>query len=176
MFLHFQMRQHLLAPTPVSQWVSQSVSDSFRFGDSYRMCKNYVGDLVTFQRPFGNIHLHKKGLFEGKMTLQNIPIVIILSNWTFSHRFIHCFVNFCCSRHLRTFFNESSVLSHDGFPKSTYFKKNNCLTFRSLTSRTRTRHNLVFEIASEKDHSIFSAFQFKEWHIGFLGPKVPKNG
>ena len=28
---------HLLAPTPVSQWVSGSVTDRFRFGDSYRI-------------------------------------------------------------------------------------------------------------------------------------------
>ena len=28
---------HLLAPTPVSRWVSEWVIDSFRFGDSYRI-------------------------------------------------------------------------------------------------------------------------------------------
>ena len=38
---------HLLAPTPVSQWVSGSVGDSFRFGDSYRISE--LCELVFVQ-------------------------------------------------------------------------------------------------------------------------------
>ena len=40
------MRQHLLAPTPVSQWLSEWVIDSFRFGDSF--CISELCELVWF--------------------------------------------------------------------------------------------------------------------------------
>ena len=47
----FQMRQHLLAPTPVSEWVSKWVIDSFIFGDSYRiseLCELVISVLMFF--------------------------------------------------------------------------------------------------------------------------------
>ena len=46
----FQMRQHLLAPTPVSGSVSELVFDSFRFGDSYRISELY--ELVLMLKVF----------------------------------------------------------------------------------------------------------------------------
>ena len=60
---------HLLAPTPVSGWVSQSVIDSFRFGDSYRildLCKLvFTGPEIVCQKALGTLYKNTPQLAGG---------------------------------------------------------------------------------------------------------------
>ena len=70
------MRQHLLAPTPISGWVSQSVSQYIMFsdfGDSYRI---YPACELVLKRQFKHIKLKVK---MGELSSELLPIYKL--NW-----------------------------------------------------------------------------------------------
>ena len=69
-----------IAPTPVSQWVSGSVIDSFRFGDSYRISELCV--LVFWEmRVYLKINLSRNTDFRSQVTLGRISSCTCVDYW-----------------------------------------------------------------------------------------------
>ena len=76
------MQKYLLAPTPVSQWVSGSVIDSFRFGDSYRISE--LCELVVHP-PLKNkwISTSKRSPKKTMISYETAPENMIVQVWIF---------------------------------------------------------------------------------------------